>query len=119
MTKELFVKIGDALASKELEAKLNSCNSEDEILSLLKENNVDITPDELKEFLSMAKKCMNDSEELDDDELENVAGGGLFTWIRNTINQVKNDWNKIKNGFGYVFGGQYVIDVAEGRRNPW
>ena len=57
--------------NKELFAKAKEAASAEELLALAKENNIEITEDEAKEYYDR----LHVTGELSDDELENAAGG--------------------------------------------
>lgn len=57
--------------NNELIAKAKEAASAEELLALAKENNVEITEDEAKEYYDR----LHATGELSDDELENAAGG--------------------------------------------
>jgi len=67
-------KLTELLGSEEFMAKVNGCETQEKLLALFAENGVDMTPEELKAF---AKKLDEPECELTDDELENIAGGGV------------------------------------------
>ena len=58
--------------NSELVAKAREAKSAEELLSLAKENNIELTEDEAKEYYDR----LHASGELSDDELDSVAGGG-------------------------------------------
>ena len=57
---------------EELIAKLKEAKSADQLIAFAKENGIEITPEKAKELFEQLS-----SSELTDDQLENVAGGGL------------------------------------------
>ena len=67
-------KLKALLGSEEFMAKVSGCETRETLLALFAENGVDMTPEELKAFL---KKLDEPECELSDDELENIAGGGV------------------------------------------
>lgn len=60
--------------SPELMQKANMAKTPEELLALAKENGMDITPEQAREYFARLHK----TGELEDDELENVAGGGCY-----------------------------------------
>lgn len=59
----------------ELIEKAKQAKSPEELLALAKENGIELTEDEAKAYFER----LNQSGELSDEELDNVAGGGCFT----------------------------------------
>lgn len=114
MTKETFEKLTRVLASDEFEGKFDACVSTAELLALLKEYDVQITADELQTYLDSVSGPVSGEDDLDDDALEMVSGGGaIWNWIRG---QVKG----IKSKLEYILGGGFTVDCATGkRRHPW
>ena len=66
--KELKKQIG---GSDELKAEADAIKTEEELAEFLKKNDCDATPDEFRKYYG------NESVELDDAELDNVAGGSV------------------------------------------
>lgn len=60
--------------TSELIEKARQTGSVEELLSLAKENEIELSEDEAKAYFEQ----MNKSGELSDDELDNVAGGGCY-----------------------------------------
>ena len=58
----------------ELIEKARQANSPEELLSLAKENNIELSEDKAKEYFER----LNNSGELSDEELDNVSGGGCY-----------------------------------------
>ena len=111
--KETIEKLTKVLVSDEFENKVSACNSMDEILAALNTEGVAVTEEELIAFFDSVNGPENEDDSLSDEDLEGVTGGGLFSWIKSQI-------KKLKNQVEYFFGGQYVIDIAEGKRkHPW
>lgn len=111
--KETIEKLAKVLVSNEFESRVSSCSSMDEILAALKTEGVEVTEEELIAFFNSVNSPENEGDSLSEEDLESVTGGGLFSWIKSQI-------NKIKKQFEYFFGGQYVVDIAEGKRkHPW
>ncbi|MCH5200780.1 MAG: hypothetical protein J1F60_07440 [Oscillospiraceae bacterium] len=61
--------------NQEIIAKAREAKSAEELLSLAKENNIELTEDEAKEYYDR----LHATGELSDDELDSVAGGGGCT----------------------------------------
>lgn len=61
--------------NEELMAKARAAKSVEELLALAKENDVELTEQKANYFF----RKMNQSGELEDDELDSVAGGGCFS----------------------------------------
>lgn len=61
--------------NEELMAKARAAKSVEELLALAKENDVELTEEKANYFF----RKMNQSGELEDDELDSVAGGGCFS----------------------------------------
>lgn len=55
--------------TEEQKAKLKACKTPEEVLALARENNIEVSLEEIK-----AAFCGN-NQELSDDDLDNVAGG--------------------------------------------
>lgn len=60
--------------NQELLEKVKEAKSAEELLSLAKENGVELTEDEAAEYFAQ----LNKSGELSDEELDNVSGGGCY-----------------------------------------
>lgn len=58
----------------ELIEKARQANSPEELLALAKENGIELSEDEVKEYFER----LNNSGELSDEELDNVSGGGCY-----------------------------------------
>ena len=58
----------------ELIEKAKQAKSAEELLALAKENNIELTEDEAKEYF----EWLNKQGELSDEELDNVSGGGCY-----------------------------------------
>jgi hypothetical protein len=114
MTKEVFEQLTKVLVSEDFDAKIDSCGSMEDLSAKLKESGVDVTADELQYYFECMKEPKSDDGTLNEDDLEMVSGGGLIgNWFRNAIND-------IKNSFEYYLGGQYILDIASGKRkHPW
>ena len=69
------------LASEELQMKFMEAAKENKLDAFLKEQNIDATPEEVKEYLT--KKFENADGELSKEELDMAAGGGKSTtgWV--------------------------------------
>lgn len=61
-----------AISNEELMAKARGAKSAEELLALAKENDVELTEEGAKAYFEQ----MNKTGELEDDELDSVAGGG-------------------------------------------
>ena len=72
------------MANKELQTKFMEAVKENILDAFLKEENIDATPDEVKEYLT--KKFTNENGELSKEEL-NMAAGGKDTgsWVALSI----------------------------------
>ena len=66
----------ELIANKELAEKLIKTTNEQEFEAILKENEVDCTNEQFKEFMHVKAK---ESGELSDDELSTVSGGGYWS----------------------------------------
>ena len=91
---------------KELLIKARQASSVEEILRLAKENNIDLTENQAKEYFS---RLQSPSCELSDDELDAVAGGGCEISV-NGKKKVRvtrgcrcftGQFESISGGFGY------------------
>ena len=68
------------LASEELQLKFMEAVKENKLDAFLKEENIDATPEEVKEYLT--KKFKNTEGELSKEELDMAAGGkGTTGWV--------------------------------------
>lgn len=81
-----------ARLSEEAQEKIKDCKTVEEILSFFKQNNIDISLDDIN------KTFITKSGELSDDELENVTGGNIIQDILQGIlghfaKQLLNDQN--------------------------
>ena len=114
MTKEVFEKLTRVMASDEFNVRFDSCVSMGDLLALLKEYDIEITADELENYLGSITGPVGEDGELDEDDLEMVSGGGaIWNWIQSKV-------KSIKNKFEYILGGGWVEDVATGKkRHPW
>ena len=112
MTKETYDKLTDVLAADEIE--MDAINSMDELVAQLKDKGIEVTADELKIYFEGVSRLATESDELSDDELEEVSGGGaIINWLKKQVKQ-------IKDAFEYVFGGGYTEDYARGKKiHPW
>ncbi len=110
LKKETIEKLANVLASDEMESKIDSCNSMEEILAELKAEGADVTEEELNAFLETINRSDNNDDSLSEKDLEEVAGGW---WL---LNRIKAELKKAKQQIEYVFGGGYVVDVATGKR---
>lgn len=63
----------EALADQDFIAKLNEVETKDDLQKLFDEKRIDITTDNLKEYISQVES--KSSGEMDIDELESVTGG--------------------------------------------
>jgi predicted ribosomally synthesized peptide with nif11-like leader len=79
--------------------KLEQTQSEDEVLALFKENGVELSQDELKAFVSESQK-----EELDEDSLDDVAGGILSYRVGLTVARWLIRKCSTGGGGGHSFG---------------
>ena len=61
--------------NSELIAKAKEAGSAEELLAMAKENDIELTGEQAKEYYDR----LHASGELSDDELDNVAGGGCYT----------------------------------------
>lgn len=77
----------------ELETKIANAQSDDEVLRLFAEAGYSVT----REQLDME----SNDDELGEDMLDMVSGGGVLSWIRRAINQ----YNAKKNASNYNGGG--------------
>jgi len=114
MTKETFEKMTQVMASDEFEAKFDACESTEALLALLKEFDVQVTAEELQTYLDSVGDSASGDDDLDDDALEMVSGGGaIWNWIKRQVKEIKNK-------FEYILGGGFTYDCATGkRRHPW
>lgn len=114
MTKEVFEKLTRVMASDDFTARFESCVSMEDLLVLLKQYDVEITAEELENYLGNIHGPTGEDGELSEDDLEMVSGGGaLWNWIKG---QVKS----IRSKFEYILGGGWVEDVATGKKkSPW
>ena len=79
--------------SKELLAKAKEAKSIEELIALAKENGIELTVEKAKEYFA---KLNAKNEELSDEELDNVSGGGCKSSY--TINGVTFTDDEILNG---------------------
>ena len=113
LTQEYVEKLVKLLISPEFEELTNTAHSNDELVSYINEHGINITANELEEFLnSIDDKTENDV--LSEEDLELVSGGGAITnWFKKQI-------NKLKEKVEYFFCGEWIADIASGKRkHPW
>ncbi|MGN1160964.1 MAG: hypothetical protein ACI4SX_01840 [Candidatus Fimenecus sp.] len=72
----------EIIASEELKEKLAAVSSAQKLDEFLKENEVDGTKEEFKEYVVEKAKT---SGELTDEQLEAVAGGGVWDVVKSII----------------------------------
>ena len=72
----------EIIASEELKEKLAAVSSEQKLDEFLKENEVEGTKEEFKEYVVEKAKT---SGELTDEQLEAVAGGGVWDVVKSII----------------------------------
>ena len=63
------------MLNEEMIAKAREAKSVEELLALAKENGIELTDEQAKEYFAQLNPTKG---ELSDDELEDVAGGGCF-----------------------------------------
>jgi predicted ribosomally synthesized peptide with nif11-like leader len=97
--------------NEELIKKLFSQETPEDAQTVLKEYGFDFTTDEIKEVGKLLSQLMeNKGQELSDDELENVAGGGYFT---DELAQIfSNPWGYIVDSFE---GKETMLNTALNR----
>lgn len=72
---------------REIMEKLDNAANMEEVLSILQENGIEMTADDLKKAVSGSMAAGKDGE-LSEDALDNVAGGGwLFDWLQRWIDK--------------------------------
>ena len=81
----------EVIADKELAEKLITVSTEQKLEQFLKENDVEGTKEQFKEFVLEKAKT---SGELTDEQLEAVSGGML----------IEQSWELVKQLFGWIFG---------------
>ncbi len=107
---------------EEVMKKIRAASTAEELLSLAKEENIELSQEEAEALLSNIKEA---SSELDDSELDNVSGGACTTTIGShkykvvTSNHSCNRWDK-----GYyirLFTDELVFhnDDNRGLRKVW
>ncbi|MDE7399069.1 MAG: hypothetical protein K2N06_06020 [Oscillospiraceae bacterium] len=89
----------------ELIEKARQTKSVEELLSLAKENEIELSELEAKAYFEQ----MNKSGELSDDELDNVAGGGCYKGKRLVVSALHfcDEWACKKCGQGCVVTSMY------------
>ena len=80
--------------NSELFEKAKEAKSAEELLSLAKENGVELTKEEAQEYFAQ----LNKSGELSDEELDNVAGGGCQTSVGGESYTVVTSGKRCFNG---------------------
>lgn len=76
MTKEeLLVKASEILSNDEVAKRYLSANSPEEMRSILAENGLEITLEELNDISVMSYELLNDKGELKTEDLDSVSGG--------------------------------------------
>lgn len=81
------------IMSPEMMEKLENAANVEEVLSILRDNGIEMTADDLKKAVSGSVAAGEDGE-LSEDSLDNISGGGwFFDWLQKLINKQaeKND----------------------------
>lgn len=78
--------------TKEMLEKAMQCESPEELRAYAKSEGFDITEEEAKVYFSELEDF-----ELDSETLENVAGGGIFSYVRDAQKTTANIITKIVN----------------------
>ncbi len=82
------IRFEEAMEDKVFAEKLLKIETAEEVQSTFKsEKDVDMELEEAKVFLQVVKNIESGNEQLDEDDLENVAGGGIF---KNIFDMFKN-----------------------------
>ncbi len=82
--KLFFEKIqADAKLQEKLKALQEKTQEEtvDAVVALAKESGYEVTREDLMEYMKAAGKAVNENAELEDAELDAVAGGGYNDWV--------------------------------------
>ena len=91
ITKECCEKIIDTLHREEINEVFKGCKSYEEMAVLLNREGVEITAEDMQEFVQI---MMNEATgELSDEELEQVAGGCfLCDWAKSIANYIERKY---------------------------
>jgi hypothetical protein len=96
----------------ELIEKAKTAKSAEELLELAKANNVEITEDMAKTYFAQ----LNANGSVSDEELDAVAGGGLFCPSDEAVGAIeKGDRIELRNGKNCTCGGKIGFCVAPGK----
>ena len=71
-----------------LKEKVQAATNKDDLLRIAQESSYNITAEDIKVFVEK-----NESDQLDDEELEAVAGGGIKQIWREVKNTAEDVWN--------------------------
>ncbi len=71
-------KLKEIFADKDFAVKVMSMETAEEVQAVVKEKGVELTIEEINQIQAQFLKAAENSEEISDDELENVAGGSLL-----------------------------------------
>ena len=95
MTSELLTTIMERMKDEEFTRKLLMNKTKEDVQAFLSANGIDCTIEQVKELGKSLKEQM-DGKELSLDQLEDVAGGGLFDFIKKTASDA---WDSITGWF--------------------
>ena len=99
----------------EMIAKAKSVNSAEELIALAKENGIDMTEDEAKTYFAQLNPK---SGELDDDDLDSVAGGACGD-SNNGPDVNRGDMVRITSGETCSKCGTNIGTVAQGKATKY
>lgn len=100
----------DFTPSPELLQKANTARTPEELQALAKENGMDITPEQAQDYFAR----LHQNGELEDDELDNVAGGGCYKGGKLIV----TDLHVCEHWLCKRCGTKNVWIQANGRYNP-
>lgn len=74
-------KFNELLGNDEFMKKVLECEEPDEVKSLFKNENIDVTDDDLKVLADDIKEVIKNNSSLSDEELSDVSGGSIIKTI--------------------------------------
>lgn len=93
-----------AFENQEVLSKLKNADSPQEVESILTSSGVNITAEEIEEALEYAFANKEKTDEVSEEDLENVSGGFAFSgaivalrYLLTTLGDALSDWNTWKN----------------------